>query len=247
ASRTGGAAITWDPQQFTASVALKGSAGVSAFGLTISGDLLAAANVKAPSPWFLTAEVSVAAKIDLIFFKWEFSARLPIELGDATQPLPEPVTGIVTLSADHAKADEARALAGAIVAPDARPLVSFRRPVRDLARFGSPGRDDVPAEDLSTRQFSYRLRHLVLVRDDAGTPRLVGAAGTLPQPNGPAPSAGLGGAGAAPPALAGPRLPLFRPGEGPYGPFAVSAGGGTTATVGGNPPTGEFSYRLTAP
>jgi hypothetical protein len=71
------------------------------------------------------------------------------------------VTGIVTLSADHAKADEARALAGATVAPDARPLVSFRRPVRDLARFGSPGRDNVPAEDLSTRQFSYRLRHLV--------------------------------------------------------------------------------------
>ena len=247
ASLVGEAAITWDPQQFTASVTLKGSAGVSALGLTISGDLLATADVKAPNPWYLTAEVSVAAKIDLIFFKWEFSARLPIELGDATQPLPEPVTDIVTLSADHAKADEARALAGATVAPDARPLVSFRRPVRDLARFGSPGRDDVPAEDLSTRQFSYRLRHLVLVRDDAGTPRLVGAAGTVTLANGTATFAGLSGAGDALPDLAGARLTLFRPGEGPYGPFAVSAGGGTTATVGGNPPAGEFSYRLTAP
>ena len=49
------------------------------------------------------------------------------------------MTGIVTLSADHAKADEARALAGATVAPDARPLVSFRRPVRH-ALGCSPGK-----------------------------------------------------------------------------------------------------------
>lgn len=247
ASMIGEAAVTFDPQQFTAMAQIKGSAGVSALGLTVRADIFAEAMVRAPNPWLLTMNVEVGIKVDLILTKWEFHSKLPLKFGDESQPLPEPVTGLVTLHADHGKVDEARALAGAIVAPDARPLLTFRRPVQDLARFGAPGRDDLPAEDLATRQFSYRLRHLVLLETSGGAPQMVGAAGQVSVSGNAVTFAGLTATADGLPNLAGAELTLFRPGEPEHGPLVITAGGGSTATVSGGPPAGEYSYRLTAP
>ena len=82
-----------------------------------------------------------------------FTPSLPLEFGDKNIPLPKPVSEYVSLSADHHKADEAGPLDGAIVFPDVRPLVLFTRPVQDLARFGAPGRDDLPRRILDFVRF----------------------------------------------------------------------------------------------
>lgn len=245
ASIMGQAAITWDPQQFTASLTLKGSAGVTALGLSIVANLLADAQVKAPSPWHIWILVEVGLKIDLLLIKWEFHARLPLEFGDETQPLPQPREKFVTLHADHGKVDEARLLAGAIVASDAKPLIVFDRPVQDRARFGSPGRDDTEPEDLGLRQFSYRLRHVVLIGNSQGTLRLVAAAGEVTLSGGTASFSGLTAQTDQLPDLAGAELTLLTPGQ-TIGPFTVTSGSGNTATIGGSPPQGDFSYRLSA-
>ncbi|HWO19262.1 MAG TPA: hypothetical protein VNO30_10815 [Kofleriaceae bacterium] len=245
ASMMGQAAITWAPQQFTASLTLKGSAGVSALGLSIVANLLADAQVKAARPWHIWMLVEVGLKIDLLFFKWEFHARLPLEFGDEKQPLPEPLAHIVTLHADHIKVDEARRLGGAVVAPDARPLIVFDRPVQDRARFGSPGRDDVEPENLGLRQFSYQLRHVVLIATSQGAPRLVAAAGEVTVSGTTASFAGFLDPADRLPDLAGAELTLLRPGQ-TFGPFIVGSGGGDTATIDGSPPQGLLSYRLSA-
>jgi hypothetical protein len=253
ASIMGQAAITWDPQQFRASLTLKGSAGVMALGLSIVANLLADAQVKAPSPWHISILVEVRLKIDLFLFKWEFHARLPLEFGDETQPLPQPREKFVTLHADHAKADEARLLAPLIpppivpivVAPDGKPLIVFDRPVQDRARFGSPGRDNTEREELGLRQFSYRLCHVVLIADPQGAPRLVAAAGEVTLSGATASFAGLTDQADRLPDLAGAELTLLPPGQ-TIGPFTVVGGSGNTATIAGSPPQGEFSYRLSA-
>jgi hypothetical protein len=245
ASMMGQAAVTWDPQQFNASLTLKGSAGVMALGLSIVVGLLADARVKAPSPWHISIFVEVGIKIDLLLGKWEFHARLPLEFGDEKQPLPEPLTHFVTLHTDHPKVDEAKRLASAVVAPDARPLIIFDRPVQDRVRFGSPGRDDVEHEDLGLRQFSYRLRHVVLITTTQGAPRLVAAAGEVTLSGANASFGGLIEQEDQLPDLTGAELTLLKPGQ-TSGPFTVISGSGNSATIAGNPPQGEFSYRLSA-
>src|SRR5262249_49407607 len=179
ASISGQAAISQNPQQFEGEVALKGCAGVSVLCLSIVADLLAEVLAKSPTPWYLGLNIEFGIKIDLLLIKWEFRGRLPLEFGTKDYPLPEPVSGHATLSADHNKADEPRPLNGAVAPPDVRPLVVFTRPVQDRARFGAPGRDEFEPEDLGIRKVSYQLRHIVLVAKDAGAVSLVGAAGEV--------------------------------------------------------------------
>jgi hypothetical protein len=246
AGMIGAAAISWNPQQFTGSMELKGSAGLSALGATIVATLDAIATLKAPSPWFLTVDLEVGIKIDLIVKTFEFHTKLPFQFGDQNSPLPDPISWLATLSADHAKADEARPLDAAIVPPDVRPTVVFARPVQDRARFGSPGRDDTPPDDLGLIQVSYQLRHVVLLANDANGSHLVGAAGEATILGNTATFAGLSGA-AALPDLTGTTLTLFGPGQSPAGPFTVTAGSGGSATFTGSAPSGLLSYRLSAP
>lgn len=248
ASIMGQAAITWEPRQFTAQMTLKGVAGVSALGLSIVANLLADAQVKAANPWHIDILVEVGVKIDLLLYKWEFHARLPLEFGDANQPLPEPAVNFVTIHADHAKVDEARLLApagsgAAVIAPDAKPLIVFDRPVQDRARFGSPGRDDIEPENLGIRQFSYQLRHVVMISTGPGLPRLVAAAGELTISGTTATFTGLTDVANRLPDLAGAEITLFTPGQS-VGPLTISSGTGNTATISGGPPPGEYSYRL---
>lgn len=255
ASIVGQAAVSWDPQQFYGTLTLKGSAGVSVLGASIVLDLLADARVKAPSPWHLAVDLELYFKIDLLVTKWEFRKSLPLRFGDEHSPLPEPIIDLVTLSADHAKADEAMSLPATlvppmlppIVPPDVRPLVVFKRPVQDRARFGSPGRDNLPSEDLGLRQVSYQLRHIVLLARDAAGLRLVGAAGELTVSGNTATFPGLAADGDRLPDMSGATITLFREGLAPTSGLSISAGSGDSATIAGTPPEGTFSYRLSAP
>jgi hypothetical protein len=232
AGMIGAAAISWNPQQFTGSMEMKGSAGVSVLGVSIVAVLDAVATLKAPNPWFLTVDIEVGIKIDLILTKFEFHAKLPFELGDKNSPLPGPVTGLVVLSADHAKADEGKPLDQAIVPPDVRPTIVFARPVQDRARFGSPGRDDTPVDDLGLIQVSYQLRHVALMAKTANGLQIVGAAGEAMIAGNTATFAGLSGA-AALPDLTGVNLTVFAPGQMPLGPLPITSSTGGTATFSG--------------
>ena len=229
ASMGGEAALNVNPQQFTASLEIKGSAGVSALGASVVATLDAVAAAKAPTPWFVSANIEVDLKVDLLIKKWEFHAALPFELGDQTQPLPDIVTGLAEISADHAKVDEAQALDQAFVPPDVRPVVVFARPVQDRARFGSPGKDDTTPDDLGLIQVSYQLRHVVLLATGSGVPRLVGAAGEASVSGNTATFSGLTGPNGLPD-LTGATLSVFSPSQTPIGPLAVTGGSGNTAS-----------------
>ncbi|WP_250280079.1 hypothetical protein [Frankia sp. Cppng1_Ct_nod] len=250
ASLLGEASISWDPPQFTGHLAVHGAGGVSAFGMSVVASVDAKMDAKAPNPWYFAVAVEIGLKIDLLLFTWQFHAKLPLEFGDKDHPLPQPITELAVLSADHAKVDEARPLAGATVPPDVRPLITFTHPVADRARFGSPGRYAPDPEDLGLRQVSYQLRHVVLVSSAGAGQRLVGAAGETTVTGTAVTFTGLP-AGDGLPDLTGAILTLLGD-AGEIGRFPVSSGGGTTATLcpgpgGASPPTGTFSYRLTAP
>lgn len=146
------AAVTWEPQQIMANASLNGSAGIMALGMELSAELNADALAKASKPFYFGASVEVEVRVNLIFFKWQFHEKISIEY---TRPeLPDYVRNFVALKADHMKASEARELAGALVPPDARPVVIFSKPVRDLAWFGAPGDPELPVEDLHAREVS---------------------------------------------------------------------------------------------
>ncbi|KRH99720.1 hypothetical protein [Curvibacter sp. PAE-UM] len=253
ASLLGQAAISTDPQQFFGQLTLRGSAGISVLGLSVVADLLADARVKAPNPWYFAVDIEMGIKIDLLVTKLEFQVKLPLEFGDARLPLPLPVDGLVTLHSDHAKVDEAILLPSPegslspLVPPDVRPLVVFRRPVQDRARFGSPGKDNVPAEDLGIRQVSYQLRHVVLLARDTGAPRLVGAAGELTVSGNRATFTGLAHSVDDVPDLTGSKITLFNASVPALPVLTISASNGDSATLSDSPPPGDYSYRLSAP
>lgn len=250
ASITGQAAVSPNPQQFKASLDLRGAAGISALGLSIVAELLAQAQVKAPSPWHVSILVEVGIEIELIVTRFEFHVRLPLDFGDANAPLPQPVRGFIALHADHAKADEARPLAQAIVAPDARPLLVFDRPVQDRTRFGAPARDNTAADDLGLRQVSYRLQHVVLLaRPPAGTTagdRLVAAAGEVSINGNTASFIGLVQPADQLPDLSNAELTLIAPGQ-IIGPIQLTGGGGNSAVLSQTVAAGDYAYRLSAP
>ncbi len=247
ASITGQAAVSSNPQQFKASLDLRGAAGISALGLSIVADLLAQAQVQAPNPWHVSILVEVGIKIELIVTRFEFNARLPLEFGDANTPLPQPVRGFVTLHADHLKADEARPLAQAVVAPDARPLLVFERPVQDRTRFGAPARDNTPADDLGeVRQVSYRLQHVVLLARPSAGDKLIAAAGEVSINGTTANFVGLHLPADQLPDLTNAELTLISPGQ-TIGPIRLASGSGNSAVLSQSLAAGDYSYRLSAP
>ena len=189
--------------------------------------------------------------VNLIFFKWQFHQQVAIEY---TRPdLPDYVRDFVVIKADHLKASEARDLQGATVPPDARPVIIFSKPVRDLPWFGAPGDPDLPVEDLHVREVSYQLRHIALLAndgtDDAPIWRLVSAAGRAIINGANVQFLGLGDLAAENrlPDLTGAELQLFSVGDINGQKFLLNAGGGDTATLTGTAPQGDLCYRLSPP
>jgi hypothetical protein len=246
ASITGQAAVSPNPQQFKASLDLRGAAGISMLGFSIVAELLAQAQVQAPNPWHLSILVEVGIKIELIVTRFEFNARLPLEFGDANSPLPQPVRDFITLHADHAKVDEARPLAQARIAPDARPLLVFDRPVQDRTRFGAPARDNTPADDLGLRQVSYRLQHVVLLARAPAGEKLIAAAGEVSISTTTASFIGLQQPADQLPDLSNAELTLIAPGQ-TIGPIRLASGSGNSAVLSQSVAAGDYSYRLSAP
>ncbi|MFF4128254.1 hypothetical protein ACFYYP_32415 [Microbispora rosea] len=241
----GGAGISSHPEQFTGFLRVFGGAGLSVFCFSIEAGIEARADAMGPTPWWLHVEIALSIKIDLFLWRFERRVPFPMEWGGKQAPLPEPVTDIAHVAAEHPKADEDRPLSGAIVPGDARPLITFDRPVADRARFGGPGLTHLTPEDKGARTFSYQLRHLVL--QTAGG-KLIGAAGETVVAGTTATFPGLAATGPdALPDLAGAVLTLVDDMFTERGTYQVTGGSGTTAQLAGTPPAGTFGYRLSAP
>lgn len=244
------AAVTWEPQQILANAELNGSAGIMVLGMELAAELNARAQVKASKPLFFGAAVAVEVRVNLIFFKWNFRETISIEY--IRRELPDYVRNFVALKADHMKASEARELAGAMVPPDARPVIIFSKPVRDLAWLGAPGDPKLPEENLYARQVSYQLRHVVLLANDGtdGAPpiyRFVCAAGCARVSGTSVEFVGIRSDFGPLPDLAGAELRLFNVGDNTGQTFPLSSGGDDSATLTGSAPQGELCYRLSAP
>ena len=241
----GAAGISFAPEQFNGYLEVRGGAGLSVFCFRIEVGVKARAEAKAPTPWWLYIAVEASIKIDLFFFKFERTVRFPLHWGDPNTPLPEPITNLATLAVEHPKADEDRSLDTATVPSDARPLITFDRPVSDGARFGSPGPVTAPPEQVGPRAFSYQLRHVVL-RTAAG--ELVCAAGQTTVAGTTATFTGLPAAGAdALPNLSNATMTIIDDTFTERGAYTVTGGGGNTATLSSPPPAGTHGYRLSAP
>ena len=181
ASIEGAGVVSWNPQSFNATLDMTGDAGISAFGVKVRSSLNSGVTVKAPDPWYVHMHIHLAIEVDFGFFGWGFDVDLPLTWGDADSPLPLPATPVVQLiAAEHMKADETFALqsGSATIPADARPVIIFQRPVRDLASIGNPNTPNVPADHVGPRDFSYQLLHVALVRK-SGTNRVLSAAGLV--------------------------------------------------------------------
>lgn len=230
--------------QFEAYLHLGGGAGLEVFGAGLSVQLDAIAKAKGPTPWFLYMNVHLEIKIDLWIDEWSWKKDLPLTWGDENWPLPQPVQPIVNQIAwEHPKVmeradDRPALLEGAVIPPDARPVILFERPVRDLAGLGAPGIPDLPAEEVGRRKFSYQLRQLILVRRDSLKDHLVGASGLLQVSQGVASLPGVGtlpDAGGSVLTISG--YPGLRVVSNQNGKLVLSA----------SLPNGDYVYRMTGP
>jgi hypothetical protein len=234
----GEASMNTRPPQFEGQLILSGEAGISAFGLSIDISAYAKVAAKAPTPWFVFVQIRLGLKIDLWLFKFSIEVNLPLSWGNESQPPPQPITPAIERAAlEHMKVDETAELDGALIPPDGRPVVIFKRPMRDLGQVGSPASPTLAPDEVPPARFSYQLGHVVLVRTDSN--EVVGAAGfatvsgsTLTLPGTPALPGATGG-----------EVEILNdsPSKPPYP--VLSAGSGKVS-VSGSPPSGPVGYRL---
>jgi len=230
--------------QFEAYLRLSGGAGLEVFGAGLSVLLDAQAMAKGPAPWFLSMNVHLEIRIDLWIDEWSWEKDLPLTWGDESVPLPQPVQPIVARIAwEHPKVmeradDRPAELEGAVIPPDARPVIIFDRPVRDLPGLGAPGIPNLAAEEVGKRKFSYQLHHLVLVRKDSRGEHLVGASGVLKVSRGLASLQGVSTL----PDTGGSMLNI-----GEYPNLRVISNQNGQLVLSAPLPDGDYAYRMTGP
>lgn len=180
----GYALVSWKPVQFKAGLTLFGSAGLKAFGVGIELSIGAGVEVEAPTPYRVYAQLYVKMKLP-----WPLpdpKAEIELEWKEAGEPpttMPLSAVGI-----EHLKVSEKWQLdrfsdenwrsstPNPVVPLDAKPVLTFARPMVDAARIGwvQPG---IPApERVGDYEFEYRLSKVTLRRqpkDSSGTWEIV--------------------------------------------------------------------------
>ena len=86
-SFSGDLVISWNPAFVNVKVAIQGEAAIRIFGFGLGAGLRAAMQIKAPKPWYLSAEVEARFSIGLLFFSWSWTAHFDLAWGsDITHP-----------------------------------------------------------------------------------------------------------------------------------------------------------------
>ena len=172
--------LSWAPPQFMAHLHLGGEAGISAFGAKIVAGASADVLAEGPTPWHVHFDIEAYIEIDLLLFSFEFSVTIPLDWREPVDVLPEPALPLVERVAhQHLVVDENGDLESALIAADAKPVVVFHRPVRDLGRIGMPAAPVRTPEIVGPRKFAYNLAHVALHRRDGAGWKVVAASGAL--------------------------------------------------------------------
>ncbi|WP_066376323.1 hypothetical protein [Herbidospora mongoliensis] len=236
------AALSWRPEQFTGSLHLHGDAGIEAFGAKVAVILDAQVTASGPDPWYIGLTLHLEIIIDLWFLHIHLNAELPLEWGRADLPLPAPATPVVaSVGARHPKvAEDVLVLHGSTIPPDARPTVTFTRPVLDKGMIGTPNTGALDPDTVGPRSFTYLLGHIALAAGSGEERKLIGAAGILHVTEGQVRLP----VGLSLPEVAETFLDLL---AGPVpAPVTLPVTGRTASglAVTGSIPDGEYAYRL---
>ncbi|MFN2167415.1 MAG: hypothetical protein ACK2U9_14255, partial [Anaerolineae bacterium] len=166
--------VAWDPLHFMGELNLGGTVGVRAFGVGATLTAMASILAQAPKPFHLLIELLAELEVDLFLISFEFSHTVVLEWGDPNHPLPEPSPPIERIAFEHERARVTLPhREGGPVPPDVRPVVVFKRPVRDPAGIAEPA-VPVREEEVGEFRFYHELGHVGL-RSDQG--ELLSAAG----------------------------------------------------------------------
>jgi hypothetical protein len=168
----GYALVSWKPVQFKGGLTLLGRVGLKAFGAGLDISLGAHVEVEAPTPYRVFAELDVKMKLP-----WPLPApKAHIELEWKKEGEPPPPILLSTVGIEHLKASEkwlldrfpgdgADSLAQNPIVPlDAKPVLSFARPMVDAALIGLNPSGVVAPERVGDYEFQYRLVKVTLRR-----------------------------------------------------------------------------------
>ncbi|HEX2295435.1 MAG TPA: hypothetical protein VHN37_09015, partial [Actinomycetota bacterium] len=242
ASIEGEANVNFDPPQFDGTLRLIGEGGAEVFGYGFDIAAWATVEAKGPSPKFVGFAIAFKVSVDLWLIEFSYEGDLSLSWGNRTPP-PAAVDPVLErVAVEHMKVDEGRDLlaagqaGGGAVPPDVRPVLVFRRPVRDLPALGLPGTAAWPAPDeVPPAKFSYRLAHVALWRDGtviatAGRASVQGSSLTI----------------SGEPSIPGPVGSIVELDDQPGTRYEVTASAPGSLTVAGSPPAGVHTYRLTS-
>ncbi len=178
-------ALSVKPPQASGSLALVGNVQLKAFGVGLGLSISALLAAKAPNPWYVYAEFKVA--LDLPWPLPDPSATVTLEWQEPSIP-PWPVP-LAKVGIEHLKVSEKWELerspkydadadgyldavpgspsgspwtTSPIMPLDARPVLTFARPVADQAQVGSNYRPAPAPERVGDYTFSYRLTQVTL-------------------------------------------------------------------------------------
>lgn len=230
--------VSFRPQHLHGHMHLGGEAGVTAFGAKIVIGASADFDVSGPTPWHVEFVIEAHIDIDLWLFSFSWKQSIPLSWTEAHPTYPTAVAPLIDrLAFQHLVVDDGGDLQSAVVAPDARQVVVFSRPVRDLAGIGAPASATLPADVVGPARFSYQLGHVALHRRTGNAWTVVGASGFVDVTGANVTVPGLTLEGAA-----GGQLSLV--GGATYPVTGASPG---TVTVTGTVPGGRLAFRLTGP
>jgi len=170
--------ISRNPEHYEALIQLYGLLQLRAFGAGIDINVDAGAQGRGPTPWEFDAWVRGALRINLLLKTIELAAEVHLHWEELLEP--QPVTPVLGMAAEHLKTDEAWEIpfvestdpsvpvpsAQVIIPPDARPVITFTRPVHDDMRFGPGVLRDPNAEVIrpGLYEFRYYLGKVELLR-----------------------------------------------------------------------------------
>jgi hypothetical protein len=179
----GDGTVSLNPGHLEGKLQLYGLLGLRAFGAGLDLNVDAQAIGRGPTPWVVDAWIRGAIKINLLVKTVELKAEIPLHWEELAEPLPpEPLLG---MAAEHFKTDEAWEMemrqpvpgdtnipmpssSPVFIPPDAKPIVTFTRPLSDDIRIGQAILPDPPAEVVTPGEyeFRYRLRHVELLQNE---------------------------------------------------------------------------------
>ncbi len=173
--------ISRNPNHFEAMIQLFGLLELRAFGAGVNINVDAGVAGRGPTPWEVDLWLRGTLYINLLFTKLTLEAEKRLHFEEPLNP--QPAVPLLGMSAEHFKTDESWEVpvarggttiplspAPPIIPPDARPFLTFSRPMSDKIRLGMATLPDAGPEVIRAgrHEFRYSLEQVELLRNDGG-------------------------------------------------------------------------------